>query len=222
VVGQVHSWKLRGVVISHSFAFSASRRLKFSYKSIFPCTIWVFGRDSPGKAAQWLTRSIRESWGVLWLVIRLLSGRADVSSLVIKALRTPVLHSPPHWSACWCSPYHYPYFSYAASEDFPWKLRGVMISHSFAFRASRRLKSSYKSIFPCTAFPSTLVSMLELSPPLRVLLLLRVGALSRLNTRALHHNGLPQVQLMYLEVTVEEKLSSGWPGPFVKVEGCCD
>jgi hypothetical protein len=27
VVGQVHSWKLRGVVISHSFAFSTNRRL---------------------------------------------------------------------------------------------------------------------------------------------------------------------------------------------------
>jgi hypothetical protein len=37
----------------------------------------------------------------------------------------------------------------------------------------------------CTAFPSTLVSMLELSSPLPVLLLLRVGGLSRLNTRAL-------------------------------------
>jgi hypothetical protein len=30
------------------------------------------------------------------------------------------------------------------------------------------------------------------------------------------------VQLGYLEVTVQEKLRSGWPGPFVKVEGCCD
>jgi hypothetical protein len=30
------------------------------------------------------------------------------------------------------------------------------------------------------------------------------------------------VQLGYLEVTVQEKLSSGWPSPFVKVEGCCD
>jgi hypothetical protein len=34
----------------------------------------------------------------------------------------------------------------------------------------------------CTAFPSTLVSMLELSPPLPILLLLRVAGLSRLNT----------------------------------------
>jgi hypothetical protein len=57
-----------------------------------------------------------------------------------------------------------------------------VISHSFAFSASRRLKFSYRSILPCTAFPSTLVSMLELSPPLPVLLLLRVGGLSRLNT----------------------------------------
>jgi hypothetical protein len=30
------------------------------------------------------------------------------------------------------------------------------------------------------------------------------------------------VQLGYLEVTVQEKLRSGWPGPIVKVEGCCD
>jgi hypothetical protein len=52
-----------------------------------------------------------------------------------------------------------------------------VISHSFAFSASRRLKFSYKSILPCTA--------------------------------------------QVLEVTVQEKLRSGWPGPFVKVEGCC-
>jgi hypothetical protein len=37
------------------------------------CTARVFRRDSPGKAAQWLARSIRESWWVLWSVIRLLS-----------------------------------------------------------------------------------------------------------------------------------------------------
>jgi hypothetical protein len=30
------------------------------------------------------------------------------------------------------------------------------------------------------------------------------------------------VQLGHLEVTVQEKVRSGWPGPFVKVEGCCD
>jgi hypothetical protein len=34
----------------------------------------------------------------------------------------------------------------------------------------------------CTAFPSTLVSMLELSQPLPILLLLRVAGLSGLNT----------------------------------------
>jgi hypothetical protein len=33
---------------------------------------------------------------------------------------------------------------------------------------------------------------------------------------------LKHVQLEYLGVTVQEKLRSGWPGPFVKVEGCCD
>jgi hypothetical protein len=48
-------------VISHSFAFSASRRRKFSYKSILPCTARVFRSDSPGEAAQWLARSIRVS-----------------------------------------------------------------------------------------------------------------------------------------------------------------
>jgi hypothetical protein len=90
------------------------------------CTARVFRRDSPGKAAQRLARSIRESWGVLWLVIRLLSERADVPTSVIKALRTPVLHSSPHLSAGWSSPL-----------------------------------------------------------PLPVLLLLRVGGLSRLNTRAI-------------------------------------
>jgi hypothetical protein len=30
------------------------------------------------------------------------------------------------------------------------------------------------------------------------------------------------LQLGYLEVTVQEKLRSGRPGPFVKVKGCCD
>jgi hypothetical protein len=30
------------------------------------------------------------------------------------------------------------------------------------------------------------------------------------------------LQLEYLDVTVQEKLRSGWSGPFVKVEGCCD
>jgi hypothetical protein len=33
---------------------------------------------------------------------------------------------------------------------------------------------------------------------------------------------IKNVQLGYLEVTIQEKLRSGWPGPFVKVEGCCD
>jgi hypothetical protein len=58
--------------------------------------------DSPGKAAQWFGESIPESWGVLWLVIRLLSMRAEIS---------------PSLSACRISPHHYPYFSYSASED---------------------------------------------------------------------------------------------------------
>jgi hypothetical protein len=41
----------------------------------------------------------------------------QTSQVVIKVLRSPVLHSPPHLSACWSSPHHYPYFSYSASED---------------------------------------------------------------------------------------------------------
>jgi hypothetical protein len=85
-----------------------------------------------------------------------------------------------------------------------------VISRSFAFIASRRLKLSYKSILPCTAFPSTLVSMLELSPPLPVLLLLRVGGLSRLNTARVFRSDSPG------------EAAHCWPGPFVKVEGCCD
>jgi hypothetical protein len=48
-----------------------------------------------------------------------------------------------------------------------------------------------KKLFPfenaCTAFPSIPVSMLELSPPLQILLLLRVGGLSGLNTRAVRY-----------------------------------
>jgi hypothetical protein len=69
-----------------------------------------------------------------------------------------------------------------------------VISHSFAFRESRRHDFSYKSIEnACTAFPSTLLSMLELSPPLPVLLLLHVGGLSRLNTRAILYGAISLV-----------------------------
>jgi hypothetical protein len=39
----------------------------------------------------------------------------------------------------------------------------------------------------CTAFPSTLVSMLELSPPLPIFPLLRVARLSGLNTIIVHN-----------------------------------
>jgi hypothetical protein len=52
-----------------------------------------------------------------------------------------------------------------------------VISHSFAFNARRHL--------------SILVSMLDLSPPLPVFLLLRVGGLSRLNTRAVPAGARP-------------------------------
>jgi hypothetical protein len=44
-----------------TFAFSASRHLKFSYKSILPCTARVFRSDSPAEVAQWLARSIPET-----------------------------------------------------------------------------------------------------------------------------------------------------------------
>jgi hypothetical protein len=87
-------------------------------------TARVFSRDSPWKVARWTGRPIHEIWGVLWLVIRLLSVRADVSSSV----------------------------------------RSILVQND------------------CTAFPSTLVSMLELSPPLPILPLLRVARLSGLNT----------------------------------------
>jgi hypothetical protein len=71
------------------------------------------------------------------------------------------------------------------AESIPESLRGVVVSHSFPFRASTRLKLSHNSILPCTAFPCTHVSMPELSPPLPILLLPRVGGLSVLSTRAL-------------------------------------
>jgi hypothetical protein len=31
-----------------------------------------------------------------------------------------------------------------------------------------------------------------------------------------------EIQPGYLEVTVQEKMRSGWEGPFMKVEGCYD
>jgi hypothetical protein len=146
---------------SHTCSRMQTPKIKFYYIGItVRCTARAFRTDSPGKSAQWLTRSIRESWGVLWLVIHLLSVQADVSSSVpgyldvtvqenlrsgwpgpfvkvkgvlwlvicLLSLRAYVsssvikafflvLHSPPHLSACWSSPHHYPYFSYSASED---------------------------------------------------------------------------------------------------------
>jgi hypothetical protein len=45
-----------------------------------------------------------------------------------------------------------------------------------------QLKAFFLGQNACTAFPSTLVSMLELSPPLPILLLLRAAGLSGLNT----------------------------------------
>jgi hypothetical protein len=79
-----------------------------------------------------------------------------------------------------------------------------VISHSFAFSASRRLKFSYKSNLPCTAFPSTLVSMLELSTPLPVLLLLRVGGLSRLNTARVFRSDSPGKAAQRLARSIRE------------------
>jgi hypothetical protein len=61
-------------------------------------TARVFSRDSPWKVAQWTGRPIRESWGVLWLVIRLLSVRADVSSSVRSIL--------PCTERLYCIPLH--------------------------------------------------------------------------------------------------------------------
>jgi hypothetical protein len=58
--------------------------------SVFLSTARVFSCDSPEKAAQWMGRSIRESWGVLWLVIRLFSVQADVSSSVKSILSCTV------------------------------------------------------------------------------------------------------------------------------------
>jgi hypothetical protein len=62
------------------------------------CTARVFSRDSPGKVAQWTGRPIRESWRVLWLVIRLLSVWADVSSSVRSIL--------PCTERLYCIPLH--------------------------------------------------------------------------------------------------------------------
>jgi hypothetical protein len=54
----------------------------------------------------------------------------------------------------------------------------------------------------CTAFPSTLVSMLELSPSLPILLLLRVAGLSGLNTSIV---GTVALALIPLKWCVNEK-----------------
>jgi hypothetical protein len=65
-----------------------------------------------------------------------------------------------------------------------------VISHSFAFNASRHL--------------STLVSMLDLSPPLPTFLLLCVGGLSRLNTRALPKHEMGELkEAVYLQFCME-------------------
>jgi hypothetical protein len=74
---------------------SGLRPFIFTHEAHVLSTARVFRRDSLGKAAQWLARSIRESWGVLWLVICLLSERADVSNSVIKA-----------WERLYCIPLH--------------------------------------------------------------------------------------------------------------------
>jgi hypothetical protein len=63
--------------------------------SLKACTVRILRSDSSRKAAQWLATSILESWGVLWLVIHLLSVRAHVSSSVIKA-----------WERLCCIPLH--------------------------------------------------------------------------------------------------------------------
>jgi hypothetical protein len=73
---------------------------KFSFNIIqlYICTARVFSRESPWKVAQWTGRPIRESWGMLWLVIRLLSVRAGVSSSVRSIL--------PCTERLYCIPLH--------------------------------------------------------------------------------------------------------------------
>jgi hypothetical protein len=87
----------------------------------------------------------------------------------------------------------------------------------------------------CTAFPSTLVSMLELSPPLPVLLLLRVAGLSGLNTiivpPALGFKPLRIAHVAYLSVLdnswnkqrlISKEAISGWShvvGPVFVLRG---
>jgi hypothetical protein len=98
-----------------------------------------------------------------------------------------------------------------------WKLRGVVISHSFAFSASRRLNFSYRSIEnACTAFPSTLVCMLELSPPLPWLLLLRVGGLSRLNARTIQQRNADAAQ--YRAMALRRFQMKGIPAALVRFQ----
>jgi hypothetical protein len=61
-------------------------------------TARVFSRDRPLKVAHLTGRPIRDSWWVLWLVIRLLSVRADVSSSVRSIL--------PCTERLYCIPLH--------------------------------------------------------------------------------------------------------------------
>jgi hypothetical protein len=172
------------------------------------CTARVFRSHSSGKTAQWLARSIRDSWGVLWLVIRLLSVRADVSSSVsCTAFPSTLVNmlelSPPLLVLLLLRVGGLSRRNTARvfRSDSPGKA---------AFSASRGLKFSYKSIFPCTAFPSTLVSMLELYPPLPVLLLLRVGGLSRINTARVFKSDSPGKAAQWLARSIRESWGVLW------------
>jgi hypothetical protein len=81
-----------------------------------------------------------------------------------------------------------------------------VISNLIAFSASRRLKFSYKSILPCTVYSVRLycILLLELSPPLRILLPLRVGGLSRLNAARVFRSDSPGIAAQWLARSIRE------------------
>jgi hypothetical protein len=88
--------------VGYTNAYASAKQSSFLNSS---GTARIFSRDSPWKFGLWTGRPIRESWGVLWLVIRLLSVRADVSSSVrsilpcIKRLYCIPLHTCQHAGA---------------------------------------------------------------------------------------------------------------------------
>jgi hypothetical protein len=171
------------------------------------CTARVFRSDSPGKVAQCLARSIREIWGVLWLVIRLLSVRADVSSSVIKAFFLVQLRYLE--AAQWL----------ARSIRESWAVLWLVIN-LLSVRAdvsSSVIKAFFfVQLWYLEAAQWLARSICESWGVLWLVIhLLSVQA----DVSSLVIKAFFLVQLRYLEVTVQENLRSGWPGPFVKVEG---